>query len=159
MKKQTVQNLLIGCVILLLAVVFQLWPRPQPNLVTVTDSYSPRLEPSCPDVSVQLVQDSNDTVRNPYAPPLRYDENTYTQLGYLAKGSTKLILFGKPASRPRRDKWYYYTMVNNIKLPVEVNKRKCTVSPGCDSLSDKDRVMVDGEEYVVTLYETDLLYF
>ena len=50
-------------------------------------------------------------------------------------------------------------MVNNIKLPVEVNKRKCTVSPGCDSLSDKDRVMVDGEEYVVTLYETDLLYF
>jgi hypothetical protein len=158
MKKQTIQNILIGCVILLLAIVFQLWPS-QPNLITVTDSYSPRLEPTCPDVSVQLVQDSTDTVRNPYAPPLKYDENTYTQLGYLSNGFTKLILFGKPASRPRRDKWYYYTMINNIKLPVEVNKRKCTTAPGCDSLSDKDRVIVDGHEYIVTMYETDLLYF
>ena len=155
MKKQTIQNILIGCVILLLAVVFQLWPQSQPNLITVTDSYSPRLEPTCPDVSVQLVQDSADTVRNPYAPPLKYDENTYTQLGYLSRGTTKLILFGKPASHPRRDKWYYYTMVNNIKLPVEVNKRKCTTAPGCDSLSDKDHVIVDGQEYIVTMYESD----
>jgi hypothetical protein len=128
MKKTFTQNILIGCIILLLAIVFQLWPQSQPNLITVTDSYSPRL---------------------------KYDENTYTQLGYLSRGTTKLILFGKPASHPRRDKWYYYTMVNNIKLPVEVNKRKCTTSPGCDSVSDKDHVIVDGQEYIVTMYESD----
>ena len=157
MKRQT--NWLIGIILLLVCVIIQLWPQNQANLITVTDSYSPRLEPTCPDVSVQIVQDSMDTVRNPYAPPLRYDDNTYTQLGYLDNGSTKLILFGKPASRPRKDKWYYYTMVNNIKLPVEINKRKCTVSPGCDSVYSKDKVIVDGQEYTVNMYETDLLYY
>jgi len=159
MKKQSNQNWWIGVVIVLLCIIVQLWPRNSPNLVTVTDSISPRLEPTCPDVSVQIVQDSMDTVRNPYAPPLKYNEDTYAQLGYLSNGSTKLILFGKPASNPRRDKWYYYTSINNIKLPVEINKRKCTVSPGCDSVSSNDKVIVDGQTYTVNMYDTDLLYY
>jgi hypothetical protein len=50
-------------------------------------------------------------------------------------------------------------MVNNIKLPVEINKRKCTVSPGCESVYSKDKVIVDGQEYTVNMYETDLLYY
>jgi hypothetical protein len=139
---------LVSCIIGLL------WPRA--SIITVTDSMSPRLEPVYPDVTVKLVQDSMDTVRNPYAPPLRYNEPTYAQLGYLSKGSTKYILFGKPAHYGR-DKWYYYTIINDIKLPLEINKRKCTSSQGCDSVSSKDKVIVDGEEYIVTMYDTDLL--
>jgi hypothetical protein len=122
--------------------------------MSYTDSLSPRLPPVDPTLSVQIVQDSKDTVNNLYAPPLRYNENTYSQLGYLSSHSTKIILFGKPAHYGR-DKWYYYTIINDIKLPVEINKRKCTVQPGCDSVSTKDKVMVDGQEYTVHLYETD----
>ena len=97
-------------VFLLCCIIGLLWP--QDTLVTVTDSLSPRLDPSCADVNVKIVQDSMDTVRNPYAPPLRYNEPTYAQLGYLSRGSTKYILFGKPAHYGR-DKWYYYTIINN----------------------------------------------
>ena len=79
------------------------------------DSMSPLLPQVYPDVTVKLVEDSTDTVRNPYAPPIKYSEETYTQLGYLSRGSAKHILFGKPAHY-RRDKWYYYTMIDNIKL-------------------------------------------
>jgi len=149
-------NLLWLGIIILCGIIVILLPRNLP-MVTVTDSMSPRLEPTCPDVNVQLVQDSSDTVQNPYAPPLRYNEPTYAQLGYLSRGKTKHILFGKPAHYGR-DKWYYYTMIQDIKLPVEINKRKCSVSPGCDSVSSNDRVIVDGDEYIVTMYDTDLLY-
>jgi hypothetical protein len=141
-------------IFLVCCIIGLVWPSEK--LITVTDSMSPRLEPVYPDVTVKLVQDSMDTVRNPYAPPLRYNEPTYAQLGYLSKGSTKYILFGKPAHYGR-DKWYYYTIINDIKLPLEINKRKCTSSQGCDSVSTKDKVIVDGEEYIVTMYDTDLL--
>jgi hypothetical protein len=127
----------------------------KPIMMTYSDSLSPRLPPEQTNLPVKLVQDSTDTVRNPYAPPIRYYEDTYKQLGFLSNHSTKLILFGKPAHY-RRDKWYYYTIIDNIKLPIEINKRKCTVQPGCDSVSTKDIVIVDGKEYMVNLYETEL---
>ena len=123
--------------------------------LTYSDSLSPKLPPEQLNIPVKLVQDSTDTVRNPYAPPIRYYEDTYKQFGFLSNNSTKLILFGKPAHY-RRDKWYYYTIIDNIKLPIEINKRKCTVQPGCDSVSTKDIVIVDGKEYMVNLYETEL---
>jgi hypothetical protein len=123
--------------------------------ITYTDSLSQRLPLEQSNIPVKLVQSSTDTVQNPYAPPLRYYEDTYTQLGFLSNSSTKIILFGKPAHY-RRDKWYYYTIIDNIKLPVEINKRKCTGHPGCDSVSTKDVVVVDGKEYVVNLYDSEL---
>ena len=158
MRKQN--NLLyLVIIIILCGIIFIIWPRQDSTqpIVTVTDSLSPRLDPSNPNLNIQIVQDSQDTVRNPYAPPIRYSDDTYTQVGYISRGSNKHILFGKPAHH-RRDKWYYYTMINDIKLPIECNKRKCTAAPGCDSVSTKDIVTVDGEEYSVTMYDTDLLY-
>jgi hypothetical protein len=154
MKKSYTNVLWFIIIVLVCCIIGLVWPREE--IVTVTDSMSPRLEPTCADLNVKLVQDSKDTLRNPYAPPLRYNEPTYSQLGYLSRGSSKYILFGKPAHYGR-DKWYYYTIINDIKLPIEINKRKCTVSPGCDSVSSKDKVVVDGEEYIVTMYDTDLL--
>ena len=161
MKKQS--NLFFLAIIFILCcIIFAIWPRNTQmstvsTVTTVTDSLSPRLPETTSDLNIQIVQGSMDTVRNPYAPPLRYSEDTYTQVGYISRGNHKHILFGKPAQH-RRDKWYYYTIIQDIKLPIEVNKRKCTVSPGCDSVSTKDKVTVDGEEYSVTMYETDLLY-
>jgi hypothetical protein len=123
------------------------------GLLTAGAVRSPPEEPS----QVQLVQSATDTVRNPYAPPVRTDEPcAYTQLGFLARKDRpeKYILFGKPANN--RDKWYYYTLVHGIKLPVEYKRKKCTASPGCDEVSSRDEVVVDGISYEVHLYEKDM---
>jgi hypothetical protein len=146
--------LLICIIIVLVYNQYKSKSKYQP-IMTYSDSLSPRLPTEESNVPVKLVQDSTDTVRNPYAPPIRYYEDTYKQLGFLSNHSTKLILFGKPAHY-RRDKWYYYTIIDDIKLPIEINKRKCTLQPGCDSVSTKDIVIVDGKEYMVNLYETEL---
>ena len=49
-----------------------------------------------------------------------------------------------------------FNALDDIKMPIEINKRKCTVQPGCDSVSTKDVVIVDGQEYTVNLYDMDL---
>ena len=146
--------ILLICIIIVL-IYNQYKSKNKPIMMTYSDSLSPRLPTEESNIPIKLVQDSKDTVRNPYAPPIRYYEDTYKQLGFLSNNSTKIILFGKPAHY-RRDKWYYYTIINDIKLPIEINKRKCTVQPGCDSVSTKDIVIVDGKEYMVNLYETEL---
>ena len=154
MKKQiNVVPLLTIIIISLIFIIIMLYQKQ--NARTYNESISPRLEPTPLNIPVKIVQDSRDTIRNPYAPPIRYYEDTYRQLGYLSNNTRKLILFGKPAHH-RRDKWYYYTMLDDIKMPIEINNRKCTVQPGCDSVSTKDVVMVDGQEYTVNLYDTDL---
>ena len=142
-------------IVIISLTVFIMFLLQKQNARTYNESISPRLEPTPLNIPVKIVQDSRDTIRNPYAPPIRYYEDTYRQLGYLSNGNKKIILFGKPAHH-RRDKWYYYTMLGDIKMPIEINKRKCTVQPGCDSVSTKDIVIVDGQEYTVNLYDTDL---
>jgi hypothetical protein len=112
----------------------------------------PKQEPS--DLSVKIVQDSYDVNQNPYSPPLQYrDTESYRQIGYL-KGATRLPLFGKYA-HARRDKWYYYTILDGIKMPVTNNKRQCSVAPGCDSVSSGDTLQVEGANYRVELYHMD----
>ena len=108
---------------------------------------------------VELVQQPHDTVRNPYAPPVRhFPQDKYAQLGYLERGSEKAPLFGKPCPTQRR-KWLYYATVGGFKLPVEVKGRNCTVAPGCDELSSGEDVKVDGHPYTVRLYETDMFEY
>ena len=153
-------DLFIIIIIILCIIIFYLIKRNEPintqKIITRYESANPALvlNPQ-PNLNIQMVQDNRDTVRNPYAPPIRYYEETeYKQLGYLTNTHTnrRVILFGKPAHF-RRDKWYYYTIIQDIKYPVEINKRKCSVQPGCDSVSTKDIVQVDGENYIVTMYD------
>ena len=107
------------------------------------------------EIQVIVAQDYTDTLKNVYAPPVRYRETEYRQLGYLtAPGRDRLPLFGRVLNR--RDKWTYYTLEQGIKLPIEYNKRLCTQSPGCDSLSSGDEVRVEGSPYKVNLYESFL---
>ena len=107
------------------------------------------------EIQVIVAQDYTDTLKNVYAPPVRYRETEYRQLGYLtAPGRDRLPLFGRVLNR--RDKWTYYTLEQGIKLPIEYNKRLCTQSPGCDSLSSGDEVLVEGSPYKVNLYESFL---
>ena len=159
MVKKSNNTFLFIIIAILSVIIFYLLQKQQvtERPPTIYDSRDPRLinNPK-PNLNVQLVQDSKDTVRNPYAPPIRYyEEGDYKQLGYLSNNTRKIILFGK-AAHYRRDKWYYYTIIDNIKYQIEINKRKCSVQPGCDSVYSKDIVQVDGENYTVNMYEFDL---
>lgn len=110
------------------------------------------------EIQVVVAQDYTDTLKNVYAPPIRYREIEYRQLGYLtAPSRDRLPLFGRVLNR--RDKWTYYTLEQGIKLPIEYNNRLCTQSPGCDELSSGDVVKVEGSTYKVNLYESFLVSY
>jgi len=116
----------------------------------------------------------NDTINNPYAPPLkntnilqptdssdvrgipvnvqtRGTNSSYEQVGILTRPSSNddliLPLMGRN-SMSGRDKWQYYTISNtgnlNTKLPVSVNGKSCTSEYGCDSIYNGDTVYVEG---------------
>ena len=110
------------------------------------------------EIQLVVAQDYTDALKNVYAPPVRYRETEYRQLGYLtAPGRERLPLFGRVLNR--RDKWTYYTLEQGIKLPIEYKNRLCTQSPGCDEFSSGDLVKVEGTSYKVNLYETFLVSY
>ena len=129
---------LIWGLLLMGILVYSVLPRPQ-----VEGPEPPKVE---------LVQDEYDTVRNPYAPPIRYLDMDYTQVGYLKRQDRRIPLFGKPANL-RRDLWYYYTMIDGIKIHFTYKRKKSLGFPGCDSVSSKDIVQVEGDDWMVELYE------
>jgi hypothetical protein len=139
---------------ILLGVVILLW------IVYIHIPQAPQAAPSQLPSEIQLVvaQDYTDALKNVYAPPVRYRETEYRQLGYLtAPGRERLPLFGRVLNR--RDKWTYYTLEQGIKLPIEYKNRLCTQSPGCDEFSSGDLVKVEGVSYKVNLYETFLVSY
>jgi hypothetical protein len=110
------------------------------------------------EIQLVVAQDYTDALKNVYAPPVRYREIEYRQLGYLtAPGRERLPLFGRVLNR--RDKWTYYTLEQGIKLPIEYKNRLCTQSPGCDEFSSGDMVKVEGISYKVNLYETFIMSY
>ena len=135
------------CIGLLLGFLFQ--------IVNSKVETKTEIEKEKEKLAVEIVQDPVDVLRNPYAPPVRTvcSDMAYNQIGYLTQGKERVALFGRRAGH--RDKWYYYTEVKGIKLPVEFKRRNCTTSPGCDMLGCRDVVRVDGQDYNVTLYEND----
>ncbi len=106
---------------------------------------------------VYLSQDPTDTLTNVYAPPVRYGDFDFRQIGYLTARDVpgRLPLFGRQINR--RDKWVYYTMDGGIKLSVKSGRRDCTQTPGCDSLSDRDTVTIEGTMFTVHLYDTKII--
>jgi len=158
-KQNSLFVLGIGLFLLSLYFIPQ-WVKSQPVLAPVHMPTQPvqqiqQVQQIPSEIQVIVAQDYTDTLKNVYAPPVRYRETEYRQLGYLtAPGRDRLPLFGRVLNR--RDKWTYYTLEQGIKLPIEYNKRLCTQSPGCDSLSSGDEVRVEGSPYKVNLYESFL---
>jgi hypothetical protein len=114
--------------------------------------------------SISYVSNQNDTLMNPYSPPVQYNEpHSYKQIGYLKSntyGNKLFPIFAKPVHL-RRDKWYYYTIFDNIKLPIYSNGRKCSSEHGCDSLSNGDIVQLENmnEQFVVNTYDNNTLTY
>ena len=106
----------------------------------------------------------SDTLLNPYSPPVQYNEHhTYKQIGYLKNeqyGNKLFPIFAKPVHL-RRDKWYYYTIFDNIKLPIYSNGRKCSSEHGCDSLMNGDIVHLENmnDTFYVTMYDNHTLTY
>lgn len=147
-KKSSYSSFFLLVNVLFLGILYFYKPDPQP-VQTV------QMQPMPTDIQVTIAQDYTDTLKNVYAPPIRYRETEFRQLGYLtAPNRERLPLFGRVLNR--RDKWAYYTLEQGIKLPIEYNRRLCTQSPGCDSLSSGDEVKVEGMPYKVNLYESFL---
>ena len=143
-------------VVILLGLCVFLFILYVPPLNNETVPMSPIQVPT--EIQVVVAQDYTDTLKNVYAPPVRYREIEYRQLGYLTcAGRERLPLFGRMLNH--RDKWTYYTLEQGIKLPIEYNNRLCTQSPGCNELSSGDAVKVEGTTYKVNLYESFLVSY
>jgi hypothetical protein len=105
-----------------------------------------------------------DTLLNPYAPPIQYNEpHTYKQIGYLTSEQyyNKMFpIFAKPI-HTRRSKWYYYTIHDNIKLPIYINGRKCSSEHGCDELMNGEKISVENlnSDFTVSLYDNHTLMY
>tara|TARA_Y100000385_G_C12921159_1_gene562615 strand:+ start:107 stop:748 length:642 start_codon:yes stop_codon:yes gene_type:complete len=116
------------------------------------------------DPGISYNETPNDTLMNPYSPPLQYNQpHKYRQIGYLKNetNTSKMFpIFAKPI-HTRRDKWYYYTIYDNIKLPIYSNGRKCSSEHGCDSLMNGDQVFLENmnESYHVYLYDNHTLTY
>ena len=133
----------------------------------------------------------NDTLFNAYAGPFKNDQikvrsgcnnisyqgygipvniktqsidSDFRQIGLLISenvDSLILPLLARPLIT-HRDKWQYYALSErNLKVPVIYNNKNCTNNYGCDSLSDKDIVTVNGYSgnFKVSLYENDTLTY
>ena len=93
---------------------------------------------------------------------------TYMQVGILSplhdKNDHKILpLMGRPLFA-NRDKWQYYSMSdqnNSIRLPIIKNRKSCTDEYGCDMLSDRDHVYVEGynQMFRVTLYQNNTMRY
>lgn len=152
-KSKTIISITVVILLGLCLFLFILYVPPQFKPVPIQN---PIQVPS--EIQVVVAQDYTDTLKNVYAPPVRYREIEYRQLGYLTcAGRDRLPLFGRVLNR--RDKWTYYTLEQGIKLPIEYNNRLCTQSPGCDELSSGDAVKVEGTSYKVNLYESFLVSY
>lgn len=116
------------------------------------------------DPSISFNQEPKDTLMNPYSPPLQYNQpHSYKQVGYLKNENhtTKMLpIFAKPI-HTRRDKWYYYTIYDNIKLPIYSNGRKCSSEHGCDSLMSGDNINLENvnDTFAVYLYDNHTLTY
>jgi hypothetical protein len=156
MAKRVKQSGNMG-ILLMLAIgifLFMVYSKQSTASVHPTVSLPPGIQP-IQEIQVVVAEDYTDTLKNVYVPPVRYHEADFRQLGYLTSPHRDRIpLFGRQLNR--RDKWAYYTLEQGIKLPIEYQRRMCTQSPGCDSLSSGDEVHVEKVPYKVTLYESFL---
>ena len=160
--------LLFLLVVILLLLLYVVMSQQRQNTVTIMQDHGPPInDPYSPPLSAAGV----------YFPPDRVPINMrtrgmfpqYEQVGILTRegnGSADNIipLMGRQAMTGR-SKWQYYTMTSgsnmNTKLPIKVNGRDSTDEYGCDEITNRDTVFVDGynDTFQATLYKTNLFQY
>jgi hypothetical protein len=129
-------------------------PQPQPQPMYLQ-----------PPIQTQMQLPTMDTLRDPYAPPMRMEmRESYSQIGILTRDELILPLMGRQYMRGR-DKWQYYTISNtgnlNTKLPVSVKGKSCTSEYGCDQIMNGDQIYVEGynNTFNATVYENNMFRY
>ena len=148
------------------------------NLNKSTNKYTKQNEI---DIEPELTQQYRDHYLPRHHPPMNMPmpinvptnigfipQATYMQVGILSplhdKNEHKILpLMGRPLFT-NRDKWQYYSMSdqnNSIRLPIIKNRKSCTDEYGCDMLSDRDHVYVEGynQMFRVTLYQNNTMRY
>jgi hypothetical protein len=80
-----------------------------------------------------------DVFSDPYKPPERENpylfgrDYDYQQVGVLNDGSGMLPLFGRPSPNSS-NRWEYYTMNGNLKLPISFGGKTCNTDTGCNEM-------------------------
>lgn len=80
-----------------------------------------------------------DVFADPYHPPERENpylfgrDYSYQQVGLLNGSSGMLPLFGRPHPNSS-NRWEYYTMNGNLKLPISFGGKACNSDTGCPEL-------------------------
>lgn len=80
-----------------------------------------------------------DVFADPYHPPERENpylfgrDYSYQQVGFLEGSGSMLPLFGRPHPNSS-NRWEYYTMNGNIKLPISIGKKTCNSDTGCPEM-------------------------
>ena len=118
-----------------------------------------------PPIQTQMQLPNMDTLRDPYAPPMRMEmRESYSQIGILTRDELILPLLGRQYMRGR-DKWQYYTISNtgnlNTKLPVSVKGKSCTSEYGCDQIMNGDQIYVEvyNNTFNATVYENNMFRY
>mgnify|MGYP001179884452 CR=1 FL=1 len=96
-------------------------------------------------------RDPADVYYNPTVVP-HQPRRHYDQLGYLKKDRRLLPLFGRP-SETRRNRYNYYTIMNNTKVPLTHKERDSLKELGLEELYTDDSVKVFEDSYEVTIYK------
>ena len=89
-----------------------------------------------------------DVFSDPYAPPERENpylfgrDYNYQQVGVLNDGNGMLPLFGRPSPKSS-NRWEYYTMNGNLKLPISFGGKTCNSDTGCGEMMSGNGDAVD----------------
>jgi len=82
---------------------------------------------------------------------------TLTHLDDVTNETTIYPLYGKP-TYSSSSKFNYFTQndkYNPIKIPININGRKCTDENGCNELSDNDTINLHNKDFKVEMYGLD----
>ena len=129
MAKKSSNLLLLGLIIVVVVLVFVL-TRNTTNVI-VRDS---------PVKFSSVRKHPFDVFSDPYAPPERENpylfgrDYSYQQVGVLSDyAGSMLPLFGRPSPNSS-NRWEYYTMNGNLKLPVSMGGKTCNSDTGCPEM-------------------------
>lgn len=119
---------------------------------------APSVPPTTIEVMMVVEPPANDHLGAASA-PVTFRQVGYVELGGGAEATPTLApLYGRQ-SQVRRHRWYYYVLLDGIKLPVISGKRDCMEEVGCDELADGDAVSVGGRASgAVRIYRAGIAY-
>tara|TARA_Y100000389_G_scaffold100159_2_gene96927 strand:- start:2176 stop:2619 length:444 start_codon:yes stop_codon:yes gene_type:complete len=91
----------------------------------------------------------------------------FKKVGYLSQNDQELNedipyilpVYGRPTYRGSH-KWNYYTLYNEVRIPIHYKNQNCNTKKGCDEIFDNEIVYIDAfqSNYTLQKYDTSIQY-